>query len=100
LGEQIQSNETIAGRISEKMSQAATHLVSGQAPTTLAEKTTVTGNEAAKASFTSLISASTRLSNALTQDGNHIHSVAKDFAKIDQQIQQKMNALNPFVGQF
>jgi type VII secretion effector (TIGR04197 family) len=100
LGEEIKSDETIAGKVSEQMSRAATNLVSGQAPTTLAEKTTVSGNEAAKSSISTLISASTRLSNALTQDGNNLHTVAKEFAEIDQKMAQELNHLNPYLGQF
>jgi type VII secretion effector (TIGR04197 family) len=54
------------------MSRAAAYLVFSQATIALAEKTTVIGNEAAKASITSLINTSTRLFNVLTQDGDDL----------------------------
>lgn len=68
------------------MSRAASGLLSVNAPTSLADRTSVSGNTNAKNSLTSVNSRGQRLSNIITRDGDNIHLVAKEFAAIDQKV--------------
>ncbi len=84
----INSSLTVAGGISAQLSQTASGFLSINEATSKAERTTVSGNINAKNSLTSIHSRGQRLSNAITRDGNNIHSVAKEFSQIDQKIKQ------------
>lgn len=89
----INSSLSIAGGVSAQMSKAASGLSSVNAVTSVAERTSVSGNTNAKNSLTSVHSRGQRLSNAIARDGNNIHSVAKEFAEIDQKINASMTNL-------
>lgn len=75
-------------------SQAASALLVIQAPTSLAERTTVSGDNQAKSSGSDLAAALQGISNALAKDGNNVYSVAKEFAAIDQQVKAQFDTIN------
>jgi type VII secretion effector (TIGR04197 family) len=91
----INSSLSVAGGVSAQMSKAASGLSSVNGATSLANRTTVSGNMNAKNSLTSVHSRGQRLSNAIARDGNNIHSVAKEFAAVDQKINVGMTNLIP-----
>jgi len=90
----INSSLSTAGQVSAKLSQVASALSAVQAPSAFAERTTVLGNEQAKGSGERLVAAAHSVSNALTKDGNHVHSVAQEFAAIDQHVHQQFEAMS------
>lgn len=95
----IKSSLTVAESISAQFSQAASGFLSvNQA--SKAERTTVSGNNNAKNSLTNLHSRGQRISNAITRDGNAIHSVAKEFSLIDQKIKKdfELPLFSPSLG--
>lgn len=90
----ISSNLTVASGVSNALSRAASALTAVQAPSSFAERTNVSGNVNAKKSSVDLLSALQSLSNNLAKDGNNVHSVAQEFAAIDQKIKGNMDGLN------
>lgn len=81
----IKSNLSVAGNASASFSKSATALTSIRASSSVASRTNVAGNAPAKQSTTEYGSALRTLSSSIVSAGNKIHSVAKDFAQIDQQ---------------
>lgn len=96
----IKSSLTVAGSVSEQFSQAASGFSSVNEVSSKAERTTVSGNNNAKNSLTSMHSRGQRLSNAIVRDGNNIHSVAKEFSVINQKIKKRFDSplLSPSFG--
>jgi len=92
MGE-IKSSVSIAGNVSLKFSQAASELTALQEPAALAERTNTAGNTVAKSSGAQVASLLHQVADALVKDGNNIHSVAKEFAAIDQNIKQQFDAI-------
>ncbi|WP_086313632.1 hypothetical protein A5821_001157 [Enterococcus sp. 7F3_DIV0205] len=89
----VNSSLTVAGGVSSQLSKAASSFTSVNQPTATANRTKVSGNENAKNSLTSVHSRGQRLSNAIARDGNNIHSVAKEFAAIDQKVKSGFDGL-------
>lgn len=87
----IKSSLTVAGSVSAQFSQAASGFSSVNEATNKAERTTVSGNNNAKNSLTSIHSRGQRVSNAIARDGNNIHSVAQEFSVIDQKIKKSFD---------
>ncbi|MGX7246040.1 TIGR04197 family type VII secretion effector [Enterococcus quebecensis] len=96
----IKSSLTIAGGVSTQFSQVASGFASVNQTTSKAERTTVSGNNKAKNSLSCIHSRGLRVSNAIARDGNNIHSVAKEFNEIDQQIKEVFDfpLFSPSVG--
>lgn len=90
----ISSNLTVAGGVSNALSRAASSLIAVQAPSSFADRTNVSGNANAKKSGVDLVTAIHTISNNVAKGGNNIHSVASEFAAIDQKIKVKMDGLN------
>lgn len=89
----INSSITVAGGVSAQLSKAASGFTAVNQVTTTASKTSVCGNNNAKNSLMSVHSRSQRLSNAIARDANNIHSVAKEFAAIDQKVKNGFDGL-------
>lgn len=87
----IKSSVTVAGDVSAQFSQAASGFSSVNEAVSRAERTTVSGNNNAKNSLTSIHSRGQRVSNVIARDGNNIHSVAKEFSEIDQKIKKNFD---------
>ncbi|MGC6768914.1 TIGR04197 family type VII secretion effector [Enterococcus sp. LJL51] len=85
---EVNSSFSVASSISARLSQVASGFSSVHSVTSLASRTTVTGNTNAKKSISDLYDRGIRISNALAKDGNNINSVAKEFSKIDQNLQK------------
>ena len=90
----ISSNLSIAGSVSSSLSQAASGLSGVQNPSTFAECTNVSGNSNARKSGTDLVNALHKISDSIAKDGNNIHSVAQEFAAIDQKIKNQLDSLS------
>lgn len=86
----IQSNSTVAGGISASFSRSASALTAIQASHSIANRTTVSGNQQAQKSDADFSQRLQRIANAITKDGNNIHSVAKEFEAIDQKIKMSI----------
>lgn len=95
----INSNSGIAGRVSASFSKSASALNSINASTSVASRTNVAGNQQAKTSTIQYGTGLKQLSTSIVSAGNAIHSVAKDFATIDQQAAQQFQA-NSLGSQF
>ncbi|MGX7149474.1 TIGR04197 family type VII secretion effector [Enterococcus ureasiticus] len=97
---EIKSSLTVAASVSEQFSQAASGFSSVNGVTSKAERTTVSGNNNAKNSLTSIHSLGQRISNAIARDGNNIHSVAKEFSLTDQKIKKgfELPLFSPSLG--
>ncbi len=89
MGE-IKSNVTVASGVSQSFSQAASQLMAVQTTSTLAERTTVSGNQSAKESGADLVALLQQLSDSIAKDGNNVHSAAQEFEGIDQKIATKL----------
>lgn len=87
----IKSSVTVAGDVSAQFSQAASGFSSVNEAVSRAERTTISGNNNAKNSLTSIHSRGQRVSNVIARDGNNIHSVAKEFSEIDQKIKKNFD---------
>ncbi|MTD38329.1 TIGR04197 family type VII secretion effector [Erwinia sp. CPCC 100877] len=87
----INSSLSVAGGVSAQMNKAASGLSSVAAAATTANRTSVSGNTNAKNSIAAVHSRGQRLSNVIARDGNNIHSVAKEFAAIDQKVQASIS---------
>lgn len=81
----IKSSLSVAGNVSASFSKSATVLNSINASTSVASRTNVVGNAKAKESTITFGRSLKQLSSSIVSTGNNIHSVAKDFAQIDQQ---------------
>lgn len=92
---EIKSSLTVAEEISVQFSQVASGFLAVNEVIDTAERTTVSGNTNAKNSLASLHNRARCLSNALTRDGNNIHSAAKEFSAIDQKIKNSFE-LSPY----
>jgi type VII secretion effector (TIGR04197 family) len=92
----INSSLSVAGGVSAQMNKAASGLSSVAAAATTANRTSVSGNTNAKNSITAVHSRGQRLANAIARDGNKIHSVAKEFAAMDQKV--KFNISSSSLG--
>lgn len=90
----IKSSLTVAGSVSSSLSRTASALTAVQSPSQLADRTNVLGNSNAKRSGADLVSSLHKISNAIAKDGNNIHSVAKEFASIDQKSKRAFNGLS------
>ncbi|MGC6767343.1 TIGR04197 family type VII secretion effector [Enterococcus sp. LJL128] len=87
-------NYTVAGVVSQRLSQAASVLANSSAPTATASKTNVSGNKNAQRCLQRMPASSQAVSNALTRDGNNIHSVSQEFAAIDQKLSKGFDGLS------
>ncbi|MBO0423644.1 TIGR04197 family type VII secretion effector [Enterococcus plantarum] len=83
----INSTISIAGGVSASFSLSASALNSISVSVSSGQ-TNVTGNSAAIQSFSTFQSSLKGISNSVVQAGNNIHSVAKEFERIDQRIAQ------------
>lgn len=77
---------SVASVASQKFSQAASVLNNVMLPTTCVDRTNVSGQSSAQNTIQRMSSVGVQLSNALTRDGNNIHSVAEEFSAIDQKL--------------
>lgn len=91
-------NLTVAESASQKLSQAASALKGASTPTAIASQTNVSGQNNAQNTMQRISAVGQKVSHALTRDGNNIHSVAKDFAAIDQQIGKSFEGLRVLSG--
>ncbi|MBL1225707.1 TIGR04197 family type VII secretion effector [Enterococcus sp. BWR-S5] len=91
-------NITVAGAASQKFSQAASALNSVSAPAANVERTTISGQSNAQSTMQRMGTVGSQLSDALTRDGNNIHSVAEEFAAIDQQLGKGFDGLTILSG--
>ncbi|PZL72645.1 TIGR04197 family type VII secretion effector [Enterococcus plantarum] len=80
----IKSNVSVAGNVSASFSKSATALNTINASTSVASRTNVTGNASAKQSTIAYGTTLKSLSSSIVSAGDKIHSVAKEFAQIDQ----------------
>lgn len=85
---ETKSSLTVAGVISARFNHTVRGFSSVNKTTCKAEHTTLSGNNNAQNSLTSIHSRGQRIANAITRDGNHIHSKAQEFSLIDQTIKQ------------
>ncbi|MBP2098621.1 TIGR04197 family type VII secretion effector [Enterococcus rivorum] len=92
----IVSNSSVASQVSATMSQAANALASINSQSNEASQTTVSGNSNAKTSIQKANQSVKRLVAAFNKDIDNVHTVAKEFERVDQVIQQKVAALDPF----
>jgi type VII secretion effector (TIGR04197 family) len=83
----ISSNTSVASGISASFSQSASALNRISAAT-VSSSTNVVGNAAAKQALNNYEQGLKRLSSSVVSAGNNIHSVAKEFEKVDQNIAQ------------
>lgn len=83
----INSNSTIASGISSSFSKSAS-LLNNIDGSVSSGQTNVSGNATAVDSFSSFKSGLTITSDSIVSAGNSIHSVAKEFERIDQSIAQ------------
>jgi type VII secretion effector (TIGR04197 family) len=83
----ISSNKSVAGGISASFSQSASALNSISVSMT-ASSTNVAGNIPAMESINAFQQDLKSLSNSIVSAGNTIHSIAKEFDKVDQHIAQ------------
>ncbi|WP_321386357.1 TIGR04197 family type VII secretion effector [uncultured Enterococcus sp.] len=88
----------VAASVSQKMSQAASALAGVATTGSTASRTTVSGNSNAQQTIQRISQSGLRISNALTRDGNNIHSVAKEFSVIDQKIGQGFDGFSDLSG--
>lgn len=91
-------NVTIAGAASQQFSQAASALNSISAPTASSGRTNVSGQSNAQSTMQRMSVVGQQISNALTRDGNNIHSVAEEFAAIDQKLGKGFDGLTVLSG--
>ncbi|MGC6769244.1 TIGR04197 family type VII secretion effector [Enterococcus sp. LJL128] len=89
---------SIAGTVSSRFSQAASALNSMSQPGPAANRTNVSGQSSAQNVISRMSGVGGQISNALTRDGNNIHSVASEFAAIDQQLGKGFNGLSILAG--
>lgn len=89
----INSYMSIAGGISACFSQSASTLNSISA-STVSLGTNVLGNAKAKQAMNKYEQGLKLLSSSVVSAGNNIHSVAKEFEKVDQNIAQLTNLNN------
>lgn len=83
----INSNSSIAGSASASFSQSASLLNSiNVVPTT--SRINVSGNAAAEESISAFQNGLKQVSTSVVSAGDNIHSVAKEFERIDQKIAQ------------
>nr|WP_275950748.1 TIGR04197 family type VII secretion effector [Enterococcus rivorum] len=94
----IVSNSSVASQVSASMSQAANTLAAINTQPSEAGGTTVNGNTNAKNSIQKANQSVKRLVAAFNKDIDNVHTVAKEFERVDQVIQQKVAALDPFSG--
>lgn len=88
----VKSSTTVAGSVSASFSKSASALNSINASTSVASRTNVAGNEVAKTSTVNYGKGLKQLSTSIVSAGVAIHSVAKDFATIDQQASQQFQS--------
>lgn len=94
----IVSNSSVAGQVAASMSKAANTLAVINSQPNEASQTTVSGNTNAKTSIQKANQSVQRLIAAFNKDIDNVHTVAKEFERVDQVIQQKMAVLDPFRG--
>lgn len=94
----VDSNLTVAGAASQELSQAASALNNASAPTAGAGKTHVSGQSNAQSTMQRIGVVGQQISGALTRDGNNIHSVAEEFAAIDQKLGKSFDGLKILPG--
>jgi len=94
----VDSNLTVAGAASQKFSQAASALNSVSVPATSTGRTNVSGQSGAQSTVQRMSAVGSQISNALTRDGNNIHSVAEEFAAIDQKLGKGFDGLSVLSG--
>lgn len=94
----VDSNLTVAGAASQKFSQAASALNSISAPAASAGQTNVSGQSNAQSTIQRMSMVGAQISNALARDGNNIHSVAEEFAAIDQKLGKGFDGLTNLSG--
>ncbi|MDA9470882.1 TIGR04197 family type VII secretion effector [Enterococcus sp. 5H] len=95
----VKSSTTVAGSVSASFSKSASALNSINASTSVASRTNVSGNETAKTSTSNYGKGLQQLSTSIVSAGDAIHTVAKDFSKIDQQASQQFES-NPLGSWF
>lgn len=83
----INSTTSVAGSVSASFSQSASAL-NRISVSVSSGQTNVAGNSAAIQSFSTFQSSLKGISNSVVQAGDNIHSVAKEFERIDQKIAQ------------
>jgi type VII secretion effector (TIGR04197 family) len=83
----ISSNAGIAGNVSASFSRAASALNNIHA-SPASSRTNVAGNGAAEQSLSAFQNGLKTLATSIVSAGDNIHSVAKDFERIDQQVAQ------------
>ncbi|MFD1900037.1 TIGR04197 family type VII secretion effector [Enterococcus termitis] len=88
----VKSSITVAGSVSASFSKSASALNSINASTSVASRTNVAGNERAKTSTVNYGKGLKQLSTSIVSAGDAIHSVAKDFATIDQQASKQFQS--------
>ncbi|MBL1223676.1 TIGR04197 family type VII secretion effector [Enterococcus sp. BWR-S5] len=91
-------NVTIAGAASQQFSQAASALNSVSLPAASAGQTNVSGQSNAQNTIQRMSVVGQQISNALARDGNNIHSVAEEFAAIDQKLGKGFDGLTILSG--
>ncbi|MGM0219052.1 TIGR04197 family type VII secretion effector [Enterococcus sp. AZ126] len=89
----INSNISVAGCVSALFRQSASALNSISA-STVSSNTNVLGNAKAKQAMNKYEQGLKLLSSSVVSAGNNIHSVAKEFEKVDQNIAQLTNLNN------
>lgn len=92
----IISHSGVASQVSASMSQAANTLAAISASSSEANQTTVSGNTNAKTSIQQARQSVQRMVAAFNKDIDNVHTVANEFERVDQVIQQKIAALDPF----
>lgn len=83
----INSNSSVAGNASTSFSQSASLLNSINIASTTS-RINVSGNASAEASISNFQNGLKRVSNSVVSAGENIHSVAREFERIDQKIAQ------------
>jgi type VII secretion effector (TIGR04197 family) len=91
-------NVTIAGAASQQLSQAASELNSVSVLAASSRRTNVSGQSNAQSTIQRMSVVGQQISNALTRDGNNIHSVAEEFAAIDQKLGKGFDGLTVLSG--
>jgi len=94
----VDSSLTVAGVASQKFSQAASTLNSISVPATSVSRTNVSGQRNAQSTMQRMGVVGSQLSNAMTRDGNNIHSVAEEFAAIDQKLGKGFDGITVLSG--
>lgn len=94
----VDSTLTVAGAASQKFSQSSSGLNGISVPAASAGQTNVSGQSNAQSTIQRMGTVGQQIANALVRDGNNIHSVAEEFAAIDQKLGEGFNGLTVLSG--